>query len=93
MTDFCYWFFYRLATSGDDFTPPSPVLAAAGVYNHSNPLCFDVPIIEDDFVELEECFVVSISLPPASAELAVSIIDGQESALCCIVDDDRECFM
>ena len=44
-------------------------------------------------MELEECFMVSISLPPPSAELAVSIIDGEESALCCIQDDDRECLL
>ena len=63
-------------------------MADAGVYNPTNPLCFNIPIRDDDFVELEECFVVSIFLPPPSAELAVSITNGQESALCCIQDND-----
>ena len=46
--------------------------------------------MDDDFVELEECFVVAISLPPESAELGVSITDGNDMALCCIQDNDRK---
>ena len=75
--------------SGNDFDPPPPLLeAAAGAFGPGRPLCFDITIIDDDFAELEECFVVAISLPPESAELSVSITDN--GTLCCIQDNDRE---
>ncbi len=47
-------------------------------------------MLDDDIVEEEECFVLSISLPLESANLAVSIVDAQKSVLYCIEDNDRE---
>ncbi len=82
---------YPVATSGEDFSPPASALqAAAFSFGPGRPLCFDVAIMEDDLVEEEECFMVDISLPASSADLGVSIADGQATALCCIQDDDRE---
>ena len=34
--------------------------------------------------------MVAISLPSESAQLEVFITDGKESALCCIIDNDRK---
>ena len=85
-------FCFHTATSGSDFTSPPPLLqAAAGAFGPGRLLCFDIPVMDDDFVELEECFMVAISLPPESAQLDISITDGEdEMALCCIQDNDRE---
>ena len=44
-------------------------------------------------MELEECFMIAISLPPLSADLAVSITDEEDTTFCCIQDDDRELKM
>lgn len=58
------------------------------MHGPGSDLCFQIPIVDDDFVELEECFAVSISLNEAG--LMVSIADGADMALCCIQDDDSE---
>ena len=74
-----------------DYTAPPPLLSAQAMVNGpGNPLCFEVPIVNDEFVELEECFGVSISLGNDTADLMLSIADGQASALCCIEDNDRK---
>lgn len=75
----------------DYIAPPSSQQALTTTHNPSTDLCFDIQIINDDFVEVEECFTVSISLPsPETDDLMVSIAEGEEEATCCIVDDDSE---
>ena len=82
---------FPVAASPDDFTAPSPLLqAVAGAFGPGRPLCFDIPILDDDSVELEECFIIAISLPPLSDDLVVSITDEEDTTLCCIQDDDSE---
>lgn len=86
-------FLSTLATPSVDYTAPPPLLQAqASVNGPDMSLCFDVPIVDDDFVEFEECFGVSISLGNDTAGLMVSIADGQASSLCCIQDDDSKCI-
>ena len=65
----------------------------AEAFNHgpANPLCFETPIVDDEFVEYEECFAVAISLPsPDTDDLLVSIADGNDTVTCCIEDDDSK---
>ena len=72
-----------------DYTAPPPLLMAEAMVNGpDNPLCFQVPIVNDEFVELEECFNVSISLGNDTADLMVSI--AQDSTRFCIQDNDRK---
>ena len=72
------------ATPGVDYTvPPDSVTAESAVHNSSMNLCFEVEILEDMFLEYEECFVISIS-----PEADVSIQDGVDMATCCIQDND-----
>ncbi len=71
-------------------SPPAQLEAQFAVFNPDTPLCFNVPIVDDDLVEQEECFGVSISLGNDTADLHVSIDGDSASALCCIQDDDRE---
>ena len=74
-----------------DYTAPPPLLMAQAMVNGpDNPLCFEVPIVNDTFVELEECFNVSINLGSDTTNLMLSIADGQDSTLCCIQDNDRK---
>ena len=56
----------------------------------NRPLCFDIPLVDDDIVEHEECFDVAITLPRDSADLGVVIADSEDMSKCCIQDDDRE---
>ena len=58
------------------------------IHNTGSELCFQVPIVDDIFVEVEECFAVAISLNVT--DLMVSIADGTDMALCCIQDNDSE---
>lgn len=84
-------FFLSIATPGDDYmAPPASLQAQAGVNGPNMPLCFEVPIVDDDLVENEECFGVSISLPSDLSGLMLSIAEDAASALCCIQDDDSE---
>ena len=68
--------------------PPMTLEALASTYGPGSDLCFQIPIVADDYVELEECFAVSISLNDTG--LMVSIEDGEDTSVCCIVDDDRK---
>ena len=80
-----------LATPGVDYTVPPPLLMAQALVNGpDNPLCFQVPIVNDEFVELEECFGVLISIGNDTADLMLSIADDQDSTLFCIQDNDRK---
>ena len=69
----------------DNTAHPSLLMAQAMVNGPDNPLCFQVPIINDSFVELEECFNVSISV---WNDTALSI--AQNSTRFCIQDNDRK---
>ena len=71
--------------------PPSSLQALSTVNGPGSPLCFEVPIVDDELVENEECFGVSISLPNDLSGLMLSIAEDGASALCCIQDDDSEC--
>ena len=53
-------------------------------------LCFDIPVVQDDLVEDEECFEVAISLPNAVSGLMVEIESGNDTATVCIQDDDSK---
>ena len=77
-----------LATPGVDYTVPPLLLAQAMVNGPDNPLCFQVQIVNDTFVELEECFNVSISLGDDTADLMLSI--AQDSVNFCIQDNDSK---
>ena len=78
-----------LATPGVDYTAPTTLLMAQAMVNGpDNPLCFQVPIINDTFVESEECFDVTISLGDDTADLMLSI--AQDSTRFCIQDNDRK---
>jgi hypothetical protein len=63
------------------------------MHGPDTPLCFEVPIVADEFVEFEECFGVSINLGNDTEGLMVSIADGEASSLCCIQDDDRKIML
>lgn len=92
MSNLIQTIYFISATVGVDFiAPPSSLLAESAMHNSSTDLCFEIQIINDDFVEEEECFAVSISLPsPETDDLAVSVEEGGESATCCIQDDDSK---
>ena len=80
------------ATAGEDYlAPPTTILAEGNTHGPSTDLCFEVQIINDEFVEeIEECFALAISLPsPETDNLSVSIT-GDSTATCCIQDDDCE---
>ena len=80
-----------IATPGTDFMSPSSVLAEANVHGPSTDLCFNLAIEDDNAVEVEECFSVSISLPsPESDNLLLTIDDDSDTSLCCITDNDSK---
>ena len=82
-----------LATLDEDYTAPPAILQATpSTHGPDSDLCFEVPIVDDDIVESEECFALSISLIDAEA-LMVSIAEDEDTALCCIQDNDSELFI
>ena len=83
--------FVAIDMPGTDFTCPSTVLAEANVHGPSTNLCFNLTIEDDNAVEEEECFSVSISLPsPESDDLLITIDDDSDTSLCCITDNDSK---
>ena len=52
--------------------------------------CFNITIEDDSEPETMECLVVVLQLPANAPEM-VQIAPGNESTICCIVDDDGEC--
>ena len=78
-----------LATPREDYLPPATTVnALTSQHRPDSDLCFKIPLVPDEFVELTECFGVSISV--ADNSLMVSIAGGQDTALYCIQDDDRK---
>ena len=76
-----------IATPGEDYIANLIVLQAlAAVHGPGSNLCFQIPIIDDDVVEAEECFAVTISLDDTG--LMVAIADDAAVAICCIQDND-----
>ena len=59
------------------------------MHNASNSLYFDVSIIQDGFLEDEECFVTAISLPN-SVSGVVEIAENKDTAIVCIQNDDSK---
>ena len=63
------------------------------MHNADNSLNFNVSIIQDEFLEYEECFVTAISLPNSvSDSLMVEIAGGKDTALVCIENDDSKLY-
>ena len=83
--------FVAIASPGTDFTSPNSVLAEADMHDPSTDLCFNLTIEDDNAVEVEEYFSVSISLPsPESYDLLITIDDDSNTFLCCIMDNDSK---
>ena len=79
------------ATPSVDFSAsPSTLSASSAVNGPDQDLCFTVPVINDESVEVEECLGVSINLMPDADGLMVSIAPDAAFALVCIQDDDRK---
>ena len=68
-------------------------MADSSTHGPGNDLCFNVPITNDTAVEVQECFRISISLPSGLGNLMLSIDPNNQSALCCIEDDDSKQFI
>ena len=84
-----YIILWHTAIPGIDYTErQGSLLANSSVHGPDVNLCFEVLIVNDSFVEEEECFGVFISL--SSNDLKVLIADGGNSSICCIQDDDCE---
>ena len=83
---------YNAATPGEDFDLPiSYIEANSTVHGPNSSLCFNVFVMEDGFVEYDECFEVSISLPySVSDHLKVEISEGKETTFVCIKDNDSK---
>ena len=81
--------FYTADPDEDYFLPDFTVEAISTLHNASNSLYFDVSIIQDGFLEYDECFVTAISLPDSvSGSLMVEIVGN--TAHVCIENDDSK---
>ena len=83
--------FYTAEPDEDYFLPDFTVEAISTLHNADNSLYFDVFIIQDEFLEYEECFVTAISLPN-SVSGVVEIAGGKDTALVCIENDDSKLY-
>ena len=83
------------ATPGEDFDLPNfSIEAISAIHSPNNSLCFNIFVIEDDFVEYEECFEVGISLPySVSNHLMVEISEDKDTAVVCIKDNDSKSYI
>ena len=71
----------------------SYIEAISTLHDADNNLCFDVTIIQDEFLEYEEYFVTAISLPDlVSGGLMVEIAGGKETAHVYIENDDSKLY-
>ena len=85
--------YYTAEPDEDYFLPDFTVEAISTLHNADNSLNFDVSIIQDEFLEYEECFVTAISLPDSvSGSLMVEIAGGKDTALVCIENDDSKLY-
>ena len=51
-------YYINAVTPGEDFY--LPILTNSTEHGPDNSLCFDILVIEDEFVEYEECFEIGI---------------------------------
>ena len=80
-----------IATLNEDYlAPPAVLQALSSIHGPDSDLCFEIAIIDDELVETEECFAVSISLEDTG--LMVAVDEDSDSSVCCILDNDSECF-
>ena len=86
--------FYTAEPNEDYFLPDFNVEAISTLHNASNSLYFDVSIIQDGFLEYEECFVTALSLSDSvRGSLMVEIAGGKETAHVCIKNDDSKLLL
>ena len=74
----------------DYYLPNFSFEAISTLHGHNNNLCFNVSIIQDEFLEYEECFVAVIRLPNLVSGLRVAIAGGKDTAVVCIENDDSK---
>ena len=83
--------FYTAEPDEDYFLPDFTVEAISTLHDADNSVYFDLSVIQDGFLEFEECFVTALSLPNSvSGVLMVEIAGGKDTALICIENDDSK---
>ena len=80
------------AESGIDYyLPDFSIEAISTLHGLNNNLCFNVSIIQDEFLEYEECFIAIINLQNSvNGNLMVEIAGGKDTAVVCIENDDSK---
>ena len=80
------------AIPNEDFFPPNFHIEAIHTeHGPDDPLCFNIFTIQDDFVEYEECFEISIGVSKSvSNQLMVEIDGNKDTTVVCIEDNDSK---
>ena len=84
-----YYASFIAATPGEDFIVSNfSIEAISTIHGLNNSLCFNIFVMEDEFVEHVECFKIGISLPYSVSGREID--EGKNTAVVCIKDNDSK---